>query len=580
MAVVTPPSSDILFYDTGSDYDLFSNTTPVVVNVTLNGVQFSASSSEAVFQGLKGLTSVTPGTAAAAADLIRTDKVGSEVQRLGGKPPPGGMGVIDLSGDTPPMVYDRPYVTNPPDPPVPSSTTVKEQVMYELVLAKATQNPQILKALLATGDRPITEDTSKKPPPTGRAITEADDDRTWGNGWTDAQRAIYGLPPAAGPGGNALGKAWMRARDTLRDELNRTNAVQVRAGLSDSLAKTLGHTAHVAGSQYASTPPITAKDLADLPLVSKTGAPIKQVADLDSAHMAKRIPPASSMSMGADSSESAKAASGLGKGATPSGGTAPGGSTPSIAVGTPGGKTPSIGIGAGKTPSIAVGAPGGAAPSIGVPMPGKKGIELSGGDKEGPELASGGDKKKEEDEEKFKGTDLSWESWFSSLFKVLAGKKSPIARVMGAGVMVAGGLLQTGYGTLKGLVTGNWDTAKKGAKTVGYGLAAPLTAVTDLVPGVNLAKKLGDKNAAMQDSVASRTEQVNADTRERQDAGEALKHGETGSTPAYNTKLAAGPGVHKISEGLKAKEEKEAKEEEERLAKKIADSHERPPTLH
>ena len=67
---------------------------------------------------------------------------------------------------------------------------VKDKVMYEIVLAKFTQNPDLKKKLLATGDEHLEE----------------------GNTWGDT---IWGT--VDGVGENRLGKILMRVRDELKN---------------------------------------------------------------------------------------------------------------------------------------------------------------------------------------------------------------------------------------------------------------------------------------------------------------------------------------------------------------------------
>ena len=75
---------------------------------------------------------------------------------------------------------------------------VKEQVMYEVCLAKFTQNKHLAEALLATGDRMLAEE----------------------NYWNDTEWGI-----CAGVGQNKLGKILMR----IRDEIHGSNLHKVKA---------------------------------------------------------------------------------------------------------------------------------------------------------------------------------------------------------------------------------------------------------------------------------------------------------------------------------------------------------------
>jgi predicted NAD-dependent protein-ADP-ribosyltransferase YbiA (DUF1768 family) len=213
--------AEIKFYKTGEDWDVFSNVTPIPVHMNINGQGYDAASSEAVYQGCKGLASQNPNDVALSTRLL------TDPGATGGKVQQDAKGFNSNTFSH----YHKAY--NNPDPALaqhsrPNSVTVKEQLMYETCLAKVTQNPEMLKALLETGNTPIVENTALAPY----------DDPFWGNGYQ-------------GNGRNALGKTWMAIRDNLRAELQRTGSIQVRAGLSDNLAHTMGHTNHVRGSQLS-----------------------------------------------------------------------------------------------------------------------------------------------------------------------------------------------------------------------------------------------------------------------------------------------------------------------------------------
>jgi len=199
------------FYDTGQPYDILSNVTSIPVKIWINGHEYNALSSEAIFQGMKGITSQDKHDQAEGIKLVNdTNPPGGRLQKKGGKPIAEG-GVYNNFN----QLYDTPF-------PVTGITDlkVKEQVMYEILLAKATQNPEILKALLNTQNEYITERTSRA----------NYDDNFWGDG------RPTGRPY---PGLNALGKAWMRVRETLRQELTTHQSVRVRTGFSLELANTL-----------------------------------------------------------------------------------------------------------------------------------------------------------------------------------------------------------------------------------------------------------------------------------------------------------------------------------------------------
>lgn len=69
---------------------------------------------------------------------------------------------------------------------------IKEQVMYEVCFAKFTQNPDLGKKLVETGDAILVE----------------------GNDWNDR---VWGM--VKGVGQNKLGKILMRIREEIKDEL-------------------------------------------------------------------------------------------------------------------------------------------------------------------------------------------------------------------------------------------------------------------------------------------------------------------------------------------------------------------------
>lgn len=190
----------VKFYKTGEAYDFFSNVTYSPLNIVLNGKRYQSKSTEAVFQGLRALVS-DPKSAEEL--ILDVSEPGAHLQRAGQK--------------FPKQEYDAQYN---------ALLSVKEEVMFELLLVKATQHIEICKALLNTGREEIIENT---------AIATYDDP-FWGNGKN-------------GLGRNALGKAWMRVRQVLQDELNAQGFIVRRAGLSDQLAAVLKHGHHIRGCQ-------------------------------------------------------------------------------------------------------------------------------------------------------------------------------------------------------------------------------------------------------------------------------------------------------------------------------------------
>lgn len=179
----------IFFYATGKDYDIFSNVTDIGFVINVNGKRYRPRSSEAVYQDVKGLT-------------------GPYIDN-------------NYTGGYDPRKYTYANAAEPHFSKPRTQITVKEQLMYEILLVKFTQNRDILKALLDTGDKTIIANTQGA----------SDDDSFWGNGHRNN-------------GDNALGHALMRVRQDLRKELSDTGKIRIRIGFSQNLAVTLGHTNH------------------------------------------------------------------------------------------------------------------------------------------------------------------------------------------------------------------------------------------------------------------------------------------------------------------------------------------------
>ncbi len=218
----------ILFYTTGQDYDIFSNVTDIGFVINVDGKRYSPRSSEAVYQGVKGLTG--PYTQRAEALIADTGNPGGRLQREGGKLNPDPMIHNNYTGGYDPSGYTYANAAEPHFSKPRTQITVKEQLMYEILLVKFTQNPDILKALLDTGDETIIENTQ----------IASYDDSFWGNGHGNN-------------GHNALGHALMRVRQDLAKELQDTGKIQVRIGFSQNLATTLGHTSHAQLSNHSIT---------------------------------------------------------------------------------------------------------------------------------------------------------------------------------------------------------------------------------------------------------------------------------------------------------------------------------------
>jgi ribA/ribD-fused uncharacterized protein len=77
--------------------------------------------------------------------------------------------------------------------------SVKDQVMYKVVLAKFKQDSQLKGILLGTGDAKLIEHTDR--------------DSYWGDG-------------GDGSGRNQLGKTLMKVREELKEPINHTNVLK------------------------------------------------------------------------------------------------------------------------------------------------------------------------------------------------------------------------------------------------------------------------------------------------------------------------------------------------------------------
>jgi ribA/ribD-fused uncharacterized protein len=201
------PNGDVLFYHTGREYDIFSNVTEIPFTIDILGRVYKPVSSECVYQALKDKN--INSQAAQAILNSRTPNVQALGQQLNYNP------VYDTKCTSLPQnakTFVAKYYPN-------NDFTVKEEVMRQILLAKFTQNPAILKALLETGNRKIIEDTASS--------NLAKKDAFWGN---------------ANNGRNALGRILMAVRDQLQDELNTTQQIRVRTKMSPDVLADLGYT--------------------------------------------------------------------------------------------------------------------------------------------------------------------------------------------------------------------------------------------------------------------------------------------------------------------------------------------------
>jgi len=194
----------------GQPFDFFSNTSNDPITFSLNGQTIDACCAEALLQGVRGLVSETPTVQESALKLMQEEKhhdfayFADEGAKL----------ALEKHNAIGVDLYEEDHFYSEEED---EKISIKEQIMYEILLAKATQNPQICKALLETGDIDIVNDTFLNE-------TEHDDDNFWGNG-----RNLDGK--------NALGKAWRRVRETLKNELVSSHRVSVRYGFSALLVE-------------------------------------------------------------------------------------------------------------------------------------------------------------------------------------------------------------------------------------------------------------------------------------------------------------------------------------------------------
>lgn len=200
----------IFFYKTGEAYDIFSNVTDIGFQMNIGGKQYHTRSSEAVYQGMKALSADSPQDKTLAANFFADTKTpGAHLQTTGNA-------ILNKSfktGNTFFQGYHNTYTFSG----APQKVELKEQIMYETLLAKFTQNLPLLKALLETGTNPIIENTS---------LASYNDD-FWGNG-------------KSGNGKNALGIALMRVREDLNRELQTHECITIRDGFSHQLTNQMG----------------------------------------------------------------------------------------------------------------------------------------------------------------------------------------------------------------------------------------------------------------------------------------------------------------------------------------------------
>lgn len=243
---LTMPAKEVWFYKTGEDYDIFSNVTDVGFKINIAGYDCYPTSSEAVFQAVKCISNWDRSQEEfnVALKLIRAngtgfqgpygemltlpDKYGNPINLTANNQ--AGAWIQRMAGQLPGFNHTDVHITYTGQNYSPENygfiiggqfnqfinISVKEQLMYEILLCKFTQNPALLKELLATGNKKIVENTS----------LAGYDDHFWGNGFD-------------GKGRNALGFALMRIREDLSKELQQNKKIEVRTGLSNYFTQQL-----------------------------------------------------------------------------------------------------------------------------------------------------------------------------------------------------------------------------------------------------------------------------------------------------------------------------------------------------
>ena len=217
----------IKFYDKNAEYNFLANTMdgfPIKFNI--DGSEFNAQGgSEGVFQASRLYASAKERTPSDKKQAYQETNIlcaitGAQQQSYKNTGQRGQDGKPIVKSHFESQAFDADY-TGGGEPNTHKDDTqlhLKERIMYEALLMKATQHPAVLKALLATGNAPIVEDTFLAPY----------NDDYWGNG-------------KSGNGRNALGKLWEMVRNDLAAEKD-NGEIKVRTGFSEGLSEALGIT--------------------------------------------------------------------------------------------------------------------------------------------------------------------------------------------------------------------------------------------------------------------------------------------------------------------------------------------------
>jgi predicted NAD-dependent protein-ADP-ribosyltransferase YbiA (DUF1768 family) len=208
----------IYFYESGKDYDFLSNVTDIPVSMCIGTAQTAPTMynhipcAEQAYHALKKIDDPV-----AQKQLLRQGNFLGQTAQATGRT----VGRTDPSFDKSAFFKEKSFFA-----PVRGfkklrgewkAGWVKEDVMYDVCMMKATQHPQIAAFLIkaANNGDVFIENAGKE-------------DAFWGNG-------------GDGKGRNALGKIWTQISKDLRKEYNHTGQIGVRISLRDKVAAKLGY---------------------------------------------------------------------------------------------------------------------------------------------------------------------------------------------------------------------------------------------------------------------------------------------------------------------------------------------------
>ncbi|WP_131783315.1 ankyrin repeat domain-containing protein [Legionella gresilensis] len=205
------PTDSINFTNNDRDYDIFSNVVELGIQFWLDGELYQSHSIEAAYQGIQGYIpfrgdSENDSYARTPTRQIAQQVIVSEYTNIADVGNFTQLFQANVSNyfDSPIEPYEKGYFAIPEE----ETLFLKEQFMYELLLMKATQNIEVLKALLETGNKKII---------------------------AEPRNPLDLESPFWEGKANALGLAWMRVRDTLKAELEQSGKIRVRKEFSNAL---------------------------------------------------------------------------------------------------------------------------------------------------------------------------------------------------------------------------------------------------------------------------------------------------------------------------------------------------------